>query len=202
MRRNRQLRRRSDRPTAGGCAGCGAVAPRARGAAGFSLIEVLIVILILGVLIGTVVFASGIGGAQRRIENAARGFAARLAQACEESQLLGAEYAIGFTRHHYRFYRWDFEGWLPLEDEYKHVAPLAQGLWFELEIESERTVLEDELPETPQLVCLSSGEMSEFELQVRAPAEAVAYRVSGSVDGRIELARVDLQDRSVAELDP
>lgn len=170
--------------------------------AGFSLIEVLVVILILGVMIGTVVFTSGIGGAQGRIENAARGFAARLSQACEESQLLGAEYAVGISQREYRFYRYGFEGWEQLVDEAKQAAPLPAGLWFELLVESERIALSDEMPEEPQLVCLSSGEMSAFRLEVRAPSDTVSYRVSADADGRIELARHDSSDRSVSEIDP
>lgn len=75
----------------------------AKASAGFTLFELLAVIIILGLLTGLAVLSVGDGGRDRQLEEQARRFISLVDLARQEVMLGGPELAVGVTRHGYHF---------------------------------------------------------------------------------------------------
>lgn len=81
---------------------------------GFTLIETLVVIVIMGLLAATVVLTWPAGGALR---DDARALAARATLAAQESVLSGAAMGLDVTAAGYAFYRMKDGVWREVDDE-------------------------------------------------------------------------------------
>lgn len=158
-------------------------APRVR-AAGFTLIEVLVVIVIVGVLALAVTLAVG-GSAERRLQGEAERFAALVAHACTQAELGGRDIGIAVLAGGYGFSRFDAEGWQPLPDEGElRWRAWPEGLTAELGRDG-RPLARSEAGDRPQLVCFASGELTPFELVLRLGDTGEAQRVRGESDGTV-----------------
>lgn len=160
---------------------------------GFSLIEILVVLVIVGVLTGGVLLSIR-GGGERAMENAARRAAARVQLACERAVLGGRD--IGFTavRDGLRFGYLELDGWYPLgadgNDELR-ARPLAPGIELLALREGVELPLEDEPGTEPAFACLSSGEMTPFVLRLDRADIQRPWELEGRLDGGLELKQVD-----------
>jgi general secretion pathway protein H len=173
-------------------AGARPSASRAGGAArGFSLIEVLVVLVIIGVVLGAVTLAVG-GSGEREVEDAARRAQARLQLACERAVLGGFDIGIALVGDGLRFGYLTPQGWQPFapgHGEELRERPLGAGL--ALELRRDGVVIADVAEEAPQLVCHASGELTPFALQVSRADVGRRWEVSGTLDGRVDLAVLD-----------
>lgn len=175
------------------------------------------VILIMGVMVTFASLSVGSRVNEDKLENEARRAEAIIKLASEEAEAKGVEIGLRFTEGGYRLLRYDAtQKWL----DYEQGGPLRRrvfGAPFELDLrvegrpvqlpaeltpEEERELLEsDELKGdreneaqqlTPQVLLLSSGEITAFTLQMTAPGVAASYRVEGDVLGRVQLVRAAL----------
>ena len=148
------------------CAGRGAVR-------GFTLVELLVVLVILGVLIGLAMLGTGVAGPARELHAEAERLAGLIGVLAEEAVLDSREYGLHLTAGAYQVLSYDpvQRHWRPLQGK-PHDLPS----WAELSVELEGEPLQ--LPSaageqgrkaglTPQLLILSSGELSPFRLQLR-----------------------------------
>lgn len=157
---------------------------------GFTLLELLVVVLIIGILAGFAVLSVGDGGRGQRLEQEARRLAALIELASEEAVLRAQEFGLSVTAQNYRFLVLEGDDWQPpADDEVLRARPLPEGVALELVLEGRAVELEqvDAAP-APQILLLSSGELTPFELRLRADEGRDHYRLSGHPDGRVELA--------------
>lgn len=165
---------------------------------GFTLIEVLVVMLIIGITVGFVTLSVGTGGAERQGEEEARRLAALVELGRQEAVLRYEELAIEFRPDGYRFLRLEGEKeqkWTPMgDDELLRRRELPGGLELSLAIEGEsvRLSTDPEKP-TPQLFLLSSGEASPFAVTLETPDHKAAWRVSGAEDAAVTVETVALR---------
>ena len=158
-------------------------------ARGFSLIEILVVLVIAGVLAGALVIAAGSSG-PRELENAARRAQALVQLACERALIGGRDIGFAPVEGGLRFGYFEPDGWHEVEDRADdELRPRALGEGIELAAERDGEALELVLdaPERPPFACLASGELTPFVLRVRRPGVADEWRVEGHLDGRVEL---------------
>ncbi|WP_439888969.1 type II secretion system minor pseudopilin GspH [Pseudomonas sp. MBLB4123] len=148
------------------CAGRGAVR-------GFTLVELLVVLVILGVLIGLAMLGPGVAGPARELHGEAERLAGLIGVLAEEAVLDNREYGLHMTDGAYQVLRYDpaLGRWLPLQGKPHDLPPWAE---LRVELEGEALRLPQPLAEpgrraglTPQLLILSSGELSPFRLQLR-----------------------------------
>ncbi len=162
---------------------------------GFTLIELLVVLVILGCLIGLAVFSTGIAGPSRELRGEAERLAGLIGVLAEEALLDNREYGLQFSAQGYQVLRYEpvARRWQALSK-----APYRLPVWAELSLELEGEPLQLGTPEqegepagqVPQLLILSSGELSPFRLQVRERRQD-GLRLQLSSDG-FRLPRVEL----------
>ncbi|MGV8842181.1 MAG: type II secretion system minor pseudopilin GspH [Pseudomonas sp.] len=166
---------------------------------GFTLVELLVVIVIFGSLIGLAVFSTGIAGPARELRNEAERLAGLIGVLAEEAVLDNREYGLLLHAEGYRVLRYDplAARWQALDGQ-SHRLPA----WAELSVELEGEALQLPQPATesrsaanlvPQLLLLSSGELSPFRLSLSERRKG-GLRLLLSSDGfRLPKVEVDGQ---------
>ncbi|HRO03444.1 MAG TPA: GspH/FimT family pseudopilin [Terricaulis sp.] len=91
--------------------------------AGFSLVEALTALMVIGLLVGAVVLAAP--GADHKVRDEAQRLAARIVAAQDESILINRPVALVVTQNGYAFERLEHQGWVAAG----HGAPLGFRAW-------------------------------------------------------------------------
>lgn len=173
-----------------------------RRARAFTLIELLVVLVLLGILVGLAVLASGSSSSSRELRDEARRLAALIGVLSDEAVLDSREYGLLVSDAGYRVLRLDEATGRWDEPDRSRGRQLPEWMRLQLELdgtplrlldparsESDRAGLsrEDQAPRRskrrprlePQLLILSSGELSPFTLRLsERRADGNAWRVS------------------------
>lgn len=163
-------------------------------ARGFTLLEILVVLVIVGVIASFAIVSIGSRALDDRLDTEARRLHELLALAADEAVLQGTELGFVQTDGGYAFLTLKDGAWLPLDDSGAlRGRLLAEPLYLQLRIEGrpvKPVPLDAPAQELkPQVLLLSSGEATEFSLDVRAREFAPHYRLEGDVLGRVKLER-------------
>jgi general secretion pathway protein H len=174
---------------------------------GFTLIEILVVVVILGVIVATATLAVGVLGRDRELEDEARRFAAIIEQSREEAELQGRDIGIRLAQPSYEFFQYDGrrEHWRPISDDslFK-TRELPEGVRARLWLDGREVVLKPKLEPydeekrdkfQPQLLVLSSGDLSPFELRIQREGTTNQWRVIGAPDNTVKAEPIDAQTR-------
>ena len=164
---------------------------------GFSLIELLVVVTIIGIFAGAAVLSLGVLGSDRELEREAFRFRTLVDLLVEEAVMESRDYGVMFTERGYRFYIYDYQQllWLdPIGDaflaEYQLQEPLSMGL----SLEDREVVLEQEFdPELladpePHVIILASGEVTPFEAEFYRELNGGRFVLTAELDGSLELS--------------
>lgn len=167
--------------------------------AGFTLIEVLVVVFIIGVVLG---FATlSIGG--RSLDDRLAEDAARLQRvlqiASEEAVMTTAE--IGFlpTQDGYAFLVRGEEQWVPIDNPrsplrpYKFEIPAKVG-FRELPANLPTPNSDDPAAIAPQIYFFSSGELTPFDLGLAVESQEPRFAIQGRIDGLVSLVPITNED--------
>ena len=134
---------------------------------GFTLVEILIVMLIVSIMMGVVVTSipSSMDSADQETE--AQRIRTVLQMASDEAVISGFEIGFNAVSSRYNFYQFDDDTlkWQPLDDRPFEEHILPAGLSLDLEVEGSEMELGDALTAPPVLI-LSSGEVTPFSLSV------------------------------------
>ncbi len=163
---------------------------------GFTLIELMVVVVIIGIASSLIVVTIGSDPLGRRAEDETRRAAALLELAQEQAILEGREYAVGLARDGYRFYRLQGADWVAVQDDaLLRPRTLEPGLVIELRVEDAQVPLTEDgdAREAPQLVLYSSGERTPFELTIAPEGLTSGPALRGKTFGRLE---IELPDRT------
>lgn len=161
---------------------------------GFTLLELLIVIVIMGLMATFAVLSLGSRALDERLDTEARRLFELITLAAEEAVLQGTELGYVHTADGYAFLVLKDGKWLPLEDAGAlRPRTLNEPFFLELRVE-DRPVgparLDDDKVELkPQVLLLSSGEVTAFRLNLRARNYGVYFQLEGDVLGRLKLER-------------
>jgi general secretion pathway protein H len=181
---------------------------------GFTLIELMVVIVIIGILLSYASLAIRGRDPEDLIREEAARFDRLVQLALEEAILRGEEYALEVYIDGYRFYRFEQYRWMPLQnDRILRQRELPEDMELEMSLEKTDIVIEpasgasadqaddgtgsddteeDGLPK-PQIFLLSSGEITpEFSVRFYMFGIETSYLVNGRFDGELETKVSDL----------
>ncbi|WP_412486526.1 type II secretion system minor pseudopilin GspH [Shewanella chilikensis] len=181
---------------------------------GFTLLEVMLVVLLMGLAATAVTMTMGDSGPKQQLTREAQRFMAATETVLDETVLSGQFIGVVVDKDKYHFVLFKENKWQPLEqDRLLAEKQLPEGITLSVELEGLPLVQEDEeqdswfdepfieesdadkkkFPE-PQIMLLPSGEMTAFELSFIASdslSETVEVLVSGDSLGRLKLGRFD-----------
>lgn len=179
--------------------------PTSRGN-GFTLIEVLVVLVIMAVVIAFAVLSIGVTGRDSAIDEESRRIEGLIGLLQERAALEGHDYGLLVEPAAYQFvvYRPQHQRWerFDLEREFR-LRELPAGLHFELQMDSrniviqppDRSVKADAPQILPQIIIAASGEGTPFRLTVSRTGTANRASISCDAYGRLTLEASDRADR-------
>ena len=149
---------------------------------GFTLIEIMVVVVIAAVLIGAVTIAFPPVGDKLLQEEADR-FSSLIALAQDEAILQSNTLAFEVTEKGYSFYKNQSNNWVPISERPFTKRNLAVGVSTEIYLDGILVDLEEREEDTPQVVILSSGEMTPFDYILKYKnRDQVTFKVDATGD--------------------
>lgn len=178
---------------------------------GFTLLEVLLVIVLIGILASVVVLNFAGDTAEEQVDKEAVRFQQVFQFIAESAQLRQQEWGLVVTESSYAFVYFNDNTWQWVQEPVAARAyTLPDGLSLQLELDglpgAEQNLLSqldwqqdeettfaatktEEKPPLPQVFILSSGEISPFRLNFNATADLKAVQMQVGTDFSIPLTR-------------
>jgi general secretion pathway protein H len=163
--------------------------------AGFTLIEVLVVLVIIAVLTSIAVLSVGVLGKDRGLETEGERYTDVVAAAEEQAQLEGRDFGIRFaaTRYEVLTYVARRDRWESVPDDRLYaVHELPTGVSARLEIEGKPIQFTEDKPgqvRVPQVLLYSSGDVSPYRLGLGRDGSDEIWTVDGDADGTLKVTK-------------
>ena len=163
--------------------------------AGFTLVEILVVVVIMAIVISLAILSIGVTGHDSQLDDESRRIEGLMGLLHERAVLEGRDFGVRVEPTAYEFVVYDSfrDRWvrMPQELEYRK-RDLPKGLIFQLEMDSQVVVLKapdknltsDALP-NPQLAIAASGEGTPFRLTLVREETNAQASVDGDAMGKL-----------------
>lgn len=152
---------------------------------GFTLLEILVVVAILAILTGFAILRLRAGGVDEVLDTEIRRLAALTEAGCEQAIIQARTLGVHFTPEGYDFRMAGDGQWMTMHDRRFRAREFPDVVSVTLDVEGHRVSLTRE-SETPQVICTSAGELTNFELSMAAGRDSRQLTGLGYGDFRIE----------------
>jgi general secretion pathway protein H len=173
---------------------------------GFTLVEILVVVVIMAVVISLVVLSVGTTGRDTQIDEESRRIEGLVGLLHERALLEGRDFGLRIEPAAYEFVVYDSfrDRWMMLDQdqEFRH-RNLPKGLSFQLQLDSQIVVIKpidrslgsDTAQPAPQLAIAASGEGTPFRLTLLRDGTSSKASVDGDALGKITRTSSDQQEK-------
>jgi len=180
-------------------------------ARGFTLIEVLVVVVIVAIISAVVLLSFGVLGDDRSLQQQARRLSSLVELASDEALMQGRDFGLEFSRTAYRFLEFD-----PLTNRWYEVVgddllrprTLEEPLELALALEDREVALTDRFAAieeedseeqddedraalgddyAPHVLILSSGDITPFDLRIVRPSDRSEIIIDMAPTGQMEI---------------
>jgi general secretion pathway protein H len=159
---------------------------------GFTLIEMMVVVVIIGILVGTITF--GLAGRDReeKLRTEAERLALLIEMARSEAVQRNEEWGVAIGPADYRFFAFDAtrKRWVEQKGQPFHARTVAD-MALVVHVDAMSIPGAKAAPDVPSIIMFSSGEQTPFEVEITPAWKAQSWRVAS--DG---LARTSAQRRA------
>jgi general secretion pathway protein H len=162
---------------------------------GFTLVEILVVLVIMAVVISLAVLSVNATGRDSQLDEESRRLQGLVGLLHDRALLEGRDFGLRIEPTAYEFVVYDprRDRWMMLnqEQEYRH-RELPKGISFQLQLDSQTVVLKpidrslsNDAPPPPQVAIAASGEGTPFRLTLLRDATQAKASVDGDALGKI-----------------
>jgi general secretion pathway protein H len=159
---------------------------------GFTLVEVLVVVVIIAIMAGIAVLSVGNLGVDRGLDAEGDRYTDLVASLTEQAGLEGRDYGLWFATDRYQVLVRDeaADRWVPVEEDALYAEhELPAGVTAFLDLEGRKTQLATEnkpiAGHVPQVIVYASGDASPYKLAfVRAGSDA-RFSIDAAADGTL-----------------
>ena len=157
---------------------------------GFTLIEIIVVVLIIGVIASFAVLSIADRAQDDRLENEVRRLTELIRLGSDEAILLGIELGMRSDGESYEFVMIGEEGaWRGYETSGPlRPRKLPGGMKLEIVTEEFAAPAAEEAELIPNILFLSSGELTPFKIRFSAEGATKVYQITGILTGKVEMA--------------
>jgi general secretion pathway protein H len=163
---------------------------------GFTLVEILVVVVIMAIVISLAVLSIGTTGRDAQLDEESRRIEGLVGLLHERALLEGRDFGLRIEPAAYEFVVYDSrrDRWMTLDQEHEfRRRALPKGVSFQLELDSrivvikpmDRNLTSDAAPPAPQLAIAASGEGTPFRLTLLRDGTAARASVDGDALGKI-----------------
>jgi len=157
---------------------------------GFTLIEVMVVVVIIAIIINVAVLSFGNNPHADQLDKESTRLRSLIEIAGEEALLRSAFIGVDIAEQSYGFLRLVEGEWQPLDDDLFRERNLPDELKLAIVSSQHTSDEEGEKKRTPEIILLNSGEMTPFDLKITSRESEDYYRLSGSETGELSLNHV------------
>lgn len=169
---------------------------------GFTLIEILVVLVIMAIVISLAVLSINVTGRDTQIDQEGQRIEGLLEMLHERALIEGHDFGLRLEPAAYEFLAYDTRRslWVPLDQEREfRRRTLPSGLVFQLELDSRQVVLQpidpnlssDATPPAPQLAVAASGDSTPFRITLLRDETQARALISGDSLGKLTLRSSD-----------
>ena len=171
---------------------------------GFTLIEILVVLVIISIITAVAVLSLGSLGGNSAAKHAAEQLADLTDLASQQAVMRGQQYGLRIAPHGYTFLLYNGHDWSPIQnDDLLRARQLDNSVTLSLQLEgtpitlpsngqhtaeTDDSIMDAGKPELkPQIMLLSSGEITPFKISVRDAGQNPPYTITGDLLHGIQL---------------
>ena len=164
---------------------------------GFTLIEVLVILVIIGVVTAGVVLSISLAGSDRELETESERLFALIKYVREQAELQTREFGLYCDVDSYEFLAFDprRDAWRSVsEDETLRARSLPEGLRLRLSVEGREVVLKAPAAgeeRRPHIMIFSNGDLTPFELTLEREGMDRSVTLTSNEEGQIELRKME-----------
>ncbi len=162
---------------------------------GFTLVEILVVVVIMAIIISLAILSMGVTGRDSQLDDETRRIEGLMGLLHERALLEGRDFGMHIEPSAYEFLAYDtfHDRWIRMdqEHEFRHRV-LPTGLSLQLQLDSQTVVLKaadsglsNQTPLTPQVAIAASGEGTPFRLILSRDETRAQASVDGDALGKI-----------------
>jgi general secretion pathway protein H len=169
---------------------------------GFTLVEILVVMIIMAIVISMAVLSIGVTGRDTQLDQEGQRIEGLLNLLHDRATLEGRDFGMRVLPNGYEFVYYDtrLARWRRLDQdrEFRH-RDLPAGVSFQLELDSQVVVLkpidpnliDDTAPPPPQIAVAASGDATPFRLSLLRADTQARVSVSSDTNGKLTMQSSD-----------